>query len=196
MDWVDHQKLESDWWGACIDTFGEECKQISYAYRMGLVNKPRWEKWPSYDLEGKNIIDIGGGPVSILLKCINGGRMVVVDPCSYPGWVYGRYAAANIECIAIPGEDVGPHIGTFDEVWIYNVLQHVQDPKNIIENAKLIAKKLRIFEWINIPISPGHPHELKAELLNEWIGIEGGMVDVMNGENQCYGEIFYGSFDF
>jgi len=198
MDWNEHQEWESDWWGNCIDTFGEECKQISYAYRMGLVNKPRGEKWPSYDLEGKSILDIGGGPVSMLLKSVNAGRMVVVDPCNYPYWVSQRYEEAGIEYIVGAAEDIGPgiHVGLFDEVWIYNVLQHVRDPELIIQNAKAVAPKLRIFEWINIPSCPGHPHELKAHLLQQWIDAGYGAVEQMNGENNCYGTAFYGEFDF
>jgi 2-polyprenyl-3-methyl-5-hydroxy-6-metoxy-1,4-benzoquinol methylase len=201
MNWEEHQKWESDWWGDCIDTFGEECKQISYAYRMGLVNKPRGEKWPSYDLDGGEILDIGGGPVSMLLKSVNGLRMVVADPCDYPEWVQHRYAAAGIEYHKVAGEDLtiggyADKIGRFHEVWIYNVLQHVQDPELIIQNAKRLAPTLRIFEWINIPVCPGHPHELKAHLLQQWIDAGYGTVEAMRGENNCNGTAFYGVFNF
>lgn len=197
LTWEEHQDWEAQWWGNCIDTFGEEAKQISYAHRMGLVNKPRGEKWPSYDLEGKSVLDVGGGPVSMLLKCVNPGRMVIVDPCTYPDWVYHRYEEAGISSLCDPGENIDQlPIGNFDEVWIYNVLQHTQDPAKIIANVKERASTLRIFEWVNIPACPGHPHELKAHLLQQWIDAGYGTVETMTGENNCFGTAFYGVFGF
>lgn len=196
MTWDEHQTWESDWWGNCIDSFGEENKQILYAHRMGLVNKPRGEKWPSYDLEGKSILDIGGGPVSMLLKCVNGGKMTVLDPCDYPKWVAARYEEAGIEFIKMGGEDIDPEAMSFyDEVWIYNVLQHVRDPEKILKNARAVTNKIRLFEWVDIPSCPGHPHELKAHLLQMWIDGGYGTVERLNGVNNCWGTAFYGEFN-
>jgi len=201
MNWEEHQAWEAEWWGNCINTFGEEGKQISYAHRMGLINQPRGETWPSYDLQGKRILDIGGGPVSMLLKCVNGSRMVVVDPCKYPDWVASRYETAGIKYYIKNGEDVDVTMGVFDEVWIYNVLQHTREPDKIIQNAKKVAPILRIFEIIDVPSCPGHPHELKAHKLTEWINqgqenTQHGTVEAIKGENALWGTFFYGVFSF
>lgn len=190
--WDDDQEWEAGWWGNCVNSFGEESKQISYAHRMGLVNESRDGKWPVYDLHGKNVIDIGGGPVSLLLKCVNGGRLVVADPCPYPKWTLERYTEARIEVIRVAGEDL-PTAHTFDEAWIYNVLQHVHDPAKIIAHARQMAPVVRLFEWVDFPPHPGHPHELKASLLEEWLG-SSGSVEEMTGENGCWGTAFYGVF--
>lgn len=189
MAWNDDQQWEANWWGDCVNTFGEETKQISYAYRMGLVSEARDGKWPVYDLQGKSVIDIGGGPVSMLLKTFNGGRLVVADPCPYPKWTCQRYTEARIELWPIEGEDL-PLVHKFDEAWIYNVLQHVHDPQKIIENARQIASIVRLFEWVDFPAHPGHPHELKAEILEQWLGTQ-GRTETMNGENGCYGNAFF-----
>jgi 2-polyprenyl-3-methyl-5-hydroxy-6-metoxy-1,4-benzoquinol methylase len=195
-NWDEDQQWEADWWGNCANTMAEEVKQISYAHRMGLLNEPRDGKWPVYDLAGKSVIDIGGGPVSMLLKTVNGGSLVVADPCPYPDWVNERYTIHNIAYEVIAGENLVDESEfadfEFDEAWIYNVLQHVQDPAKILDNARKLAKVVRIFEWVDIPPHTGHPHELKAQKLGEWLG-GSGVVEQMN-ENGCNGRAFYGVF--
>lgn len=199
MDWTEAQKFESSWWGDCINTFAEEAKQITYAHRMGLSNVSDGAHWPYYDLQGKSILDIGGGPVSMLLKCHNRGRCAVADPCDYPEWIRTRYDVANIEYRTIAGERLteSPWLegDKFDEAWIYNVLQHTDDPQKIIENARTLAKAVRIFEWIDIPAHPGHPQELKANLLSEWLKGFGQTEDFRpKPENGCNQVAFYGLF--
>lgn len=190
MDWDKEQAFEAHWHGDCVNSYSEETKQLSYAWRMGLRTVEYGGHWPVYDLQGKSVLDIGGGPASILLKTINGKDLVMVDPCPYPQWVRSRYAAKKILWSRVKGEDIGSTSGRYDEVWIYNCLQHVDNPQAIIENARAVAPVLRIFEWIDIPAHEGHPHELKEDLLNEWIGAE-GTVEYMTGENGCYGRAYY-----
>jgi 2-polyprenyl-3-methyl-5-hydroxy-6-metoxy-1,4-benzoquinol methylase len=55
-----------------------------------------------------------------------------------------RYTENNITYIQKGGGEVNEE--GYDEVWIYNCLQHTQDPELIIQNAKKSAKILRIFE--------------------------------------------------
>lgn len=191
-DWHDHQDFEADWWGNCVNTFGEEAKQLTYAQRMGLTQANVDGHWPVYDMGGQSVLDLGGGPASILLKCTNLARAWVVDPCAYPEWVEHRYAVAGVQYERSPAEDLVIPNEPFDECWIYNVLQHVQDPQKIIANARASAKLVRIFEWIDLPPHLGHPHELKAFALSQWLGGY-GTVEEMN-ENGCVGRAFYGAF--
>ena len=202
-----HQDFEKDWWGDCTNTMAEEAKQITYAHRMGLVNNPQNGQWPVFDLEGQSILDIGGGPVSMLLKTVNGGdRLTVVDPCEYPAWTNSRYDIKGIRQYPMGGEQYTSK-EKYDEVWIYNVLQHVVDPQKIIENAKNSAKSLRIFEWVYLEPHLGHPHKLLPELLDEWIAApntlskdhDKGIIEDMRGEkaeNGCNAIAYYGHFDF
>lgn len=201
MSWNEAQQFESSWWGNCVNTFAEETKQITYAHRMGLHNISDGAHWPYYNLEGKSVLDIGGGPTSILLKCHSGGRRTVVDPCSYPAWVRTRYDVAGIEYIVEAGEHLH-HLRSiaegarFDEAWIYNVLQHTDDPALIIGHARTYARKVRIFEWIDIPPHPGHPQELTKDLLEQWLNGSGTVEDFRGrGENGCDQIAFYGAFD-
>tara|TARA_R110002096_G_C14305937_1_gene698953 strand:+ start:42 stop:710 length:669 start_codon:yes stop_codon:yes gene_type:complete len=166
-EYVDENPLmefEADYWGNCCNTLDEESKQFCYAKLMGINKFTTY----SFTVGGKKILDIGGGPTSILLKTHDHKDSKVVDPLKYPEWTIERYKANNIEYVCKSGEDFDET--GYDEVWIYNCLQHVLDPQKIIENAKKAAPVLRIFEWIDIPAHKGHPHELKEDKLNEWIG--------------------------
>jgi hypothetical protein len=158
---------------------------------MGLAAIEHSGKYPVYDLGDKSVIDIGGGPVSMLLKAVNAGDLqVIIDPCAYPGWTQLRYADAGIIRFENPAEKFFPQLeGKFDEAWIYNVLQHVEDPAKIIENAKRYAKTVRLFEWIDMPAHEGHPHELTEASLSEWLGVPGTVEEL--SESGCYGRAFY-----
>ena len=186
------QEWEKNWWQSCnFNTFGEEAKQITYAHLMGLVNEPQAGKWPVYDLRGRSVIDIGGGPVSMLLKCV-GGNGVVVDPCPYPQWVADRYAHADIDYVVEEGETYR-HPYRSSECWQYNVAQHVVDPEALIASARANAYTLRIFEWIETETNVGHPHSLHAAELDKWIGGTGTIGHV--NENGAVGLAYWGVFE-
>lgn len=190
-EWTAAQEYERAWWSDCANTFTEETKQLTYAYKMGLTAYSDGGHWPIYDLGGARVIDIGGGPVSMLLKCANlGPASTVIDPCPYPDWVDGRYRAAGIDWWAGRGEDVEQ--GTFDEAWIYNCLQHTEDPAAIVANARRVAPLIRIFEWIDMEPCDGHPQMLTEAGLNNWLGGV-GTTEWLN-ENGCIGRSYYGVF--
>src|SRR5579864_7418809 len=103
--WTDDQQWEREWWGPCTNTLSEELKQLSYFKRLGFTETKN-SKWRfAFDMGGKSILDIGGGPASFLLKCVN-VHGSVLDPISYPRWVDDRYNAAKIWHLCAKGEDV------------------------------------------------------------------------------------------
>jgi hypothetical protein len=187
---MDKNDFERSFWGNCCNTYGEETKQFVYAKRMGLELTGNWRSSFNIDMQDTSVVDVGGGPVSLLLKCIN-VRGTVVDPLKYPTWVTHRYEAASINHWQIRGEDLYQGM-QYDEVWIYNVLQHVDDPALIIKNAHMIGGMIRLFEWIDFPPHPGHPHMLTEEFLLNALGSE-GQTEYLN-EYGCIGRCFYGEF--
>ena len=186
--WEESQKLESSFWRTCVNTYGEETKQFLYMSRMGFKTSHDGRSPFSYDGHGLSYLDIGGGPVSILLKFRNASRRIVVDPCHYPKWVYDRYKEEGIECMTCPGETAG--LPSVNVAFIYNVLQHVSDPRMVVENALRSSKELCMFEWIDLPPHPGHPHCLTQANLESWTGLK-GKVEQFNGTNECYGHAWY-----
>lgn len=188
------QELEREWWGDCANTFHEEEKQLVYATRMGLTANWHVGHPPEFDLQGRSVADFGGGPASLLLKTVNAGERWVVDPCRFPEWVYDRYAQCGIN-FHRTGAEAWKHPDSndrLDEIWIYNVLQHVEDPERVVWNARSWAETVRLFEWIDIEPYDGHPHKLTAANLEEWLGDSGIVEDVC--ENGAMGRAFYGSF--
>ena len=183
----EHFEFERAYWGNCCNTFDEEQKHYVYAR---LMNIPR----SHYSLllqPPRTVLDIGGGPVSMLLKCKGLVTGKVIDPITYPKWTQLRYADHNIDVQVQRGEDVCER--GWDEVWIYNCLQHTDDPQLIIANAKRAGRKLRLFEWIDIPAHEGHPWMLTEELLNEWTGGTGKTIELR--ESGCFGRAYFIELD-
>jgi len=189
-NWQKAQKWEEAWWGFCQNTYGEELKQLLYAKKMRLEFFHNGKSPFNIAGTGKKILDIGGGPVSLLLKCLN-IKGKVIDPCNFPKWVELRYMMAGIEYEKIKAEDIKER--DWDEVWIYNVLQHVENPQKVIKNAKKAGKIIRIFEWLDTLENKGHPHILTEKKLNEWLGGE-GKVEYLENQNTCTGKCYYGVF--
>lgn len=177
----DELDFERQFWGDCCNTFSEDRKHYVYARFMELVPFGF-----HFDAKGKRILDIGGGPTSMLLKCANLGEGLVVDPICYPQWTVTRYATKNIRVLVADGEDVDEQ--GWDEAWIYNCLQHTKDPERIIKNALKAAPVLRLFEWIDIPPHDGHPVMLTKDLLDGWIGKEG--ITCRLDESGCNGTAY------
>jgi 2-polyprenyl-3-methyl-5-hydroxy-6-metoxy-1,4-benzoquinol methylase len=194
MDWTEHQEWEKEWHSNCVNSLNEELKQLVYARKMGLKQTHNNKTPYIFKLGGISVLDIGGGPYSLLLKCEDFSEAIVADPCEYPEWVYMRYESAGIAHSSVVGEEIDSMIGfkIFDEVWIYNVLQHTMSPETIIRKAFQASKIIRIFEWIDTGIAKGHPNDLHEEDLNKWLGGI-GKVEQLN-EGGCVGKAYYGVF--
>lgn len=191
--WREAQEWEKNWWSTCQNTVWEDLKQMNLAPLMGLKIVPNAYTNLRIPLNGQSILDIGGGPSSLLLKCENYGNAVVADPCDYPDWVGQRYRESGIEYYRVKGEDLDTTFDkVFDEVWIYNCLQHTEDPLKIIRNAQKLGKIIRVFEWIETGINEGHPHSFTEKQFNEWFRGEGKVHNL--NTNGLWGRAFAGVF--
>lgn len=194
----EHQEFEKSWWGTCTNTIDEEQKQFVYMEKMMLQFNFKKGAGPFIDMRGATVLDIGGGPVSLLLKSARFKAGWVLDPCKYPDWVSSRYSAANVTQIILPAEKLDRSLlglqedESVDLVLIYNVLQHVEDPEEIIKRARKYSKEIRIFEWIDMEPTLGHPHKLTKKKLDKWLG-GNGKTERLN-ERGCHGMAYYGIF--
>jgi 2-polyprenyl-3-methyl-5-hydroxy-6-metoxy-1,4-benzoquinol methylase len=190
-NWIEAQVFEKNWWSTCQNTVWEEIKQLNIAPLMGLKVVPNAYTNYRIPLNGQSILDIGGGPSSLLLKCENYGESTVADPCDYPKWVEQRYKEAGIHYSKVKGEDILPG-KMYDEVWIYNCLLHVENPLKIIRNAQKVGKIIRLFEWVDTKVVPGHPQTFTEKQLNEWLKGEGKVHNLNSNGN--YGTGYAGVF--
>jgi hypothetical protein len=188
--WKEAQEWEAKWWSDCRNTIWEEVKQMNLAPYLGLQVVPNEYTNYRIPMKGETILDIGGGPSSILLKMEN-IKGTVIDPCDYPQWVADRYKTAGIEYLKEKAEDLDTS-RRYDEVLIYNCLQHTEFPKKIIDNAKKVGKLIRLFEWVNTRVNEGHPHAFTPEQLEEWLGGKGKVTKLSGGG--LYGTSFSGVF--
>lgn len=189
--WEEAQKWEAEWHDTCINSYNEETKQYIYTKFMGLDEyKTNYYGQIGWDFGEKSVLDVGCGPYSILMKS-KAKLKHGIDPCDYPQWVYERYKCADVLLHKIPAEDFSTSI-IYDEVLIYNCLQHVINPKKIIDNVLACSKLIRIFEWVETGISDGHLHDLHADELDEWLGGKGKTNYIEIGP--CVGPAYWGIF--
>jgi hypothetical protein len=189
--WQKAQKWEAKWWRdkgqGSVNSYHEEFKQWLYAEQVGIKH----DEWCRIDLGGKSVLDVGGGPVSLLLKTHNAGRRKVIDPLDMPSWAVERYKDAGIELEKTPAEDMNE--SGWDEVWIYNTLQHVQDPAKVIQKVKSAGKIVRVFEFLDRPANEGHPHVLTQEMLDKEFGCTGTVTQL---PSPIVGNVYFGVFDY
>ena len=106
-------------------------------------------------MKGKSIIEVGPADYPALEYCWNYSTSYIIEPL--PGNVLVNLIRRRpIELIAQKAESV--EFPKCDEVWLFNVLQHVQCPRKIINNAKQAAKIIRFFEPVNYPVDKMHLH--------------------------------------
>ena len=119
------------------------------------------------DLAGKKIMEIGPGRISGLLFCSNYNTSYVVEPTEYDG-IDHLYVNKKIEIIKERLEDaVLPDV---DEVWIFNLMQHVQDPDLLVKKCKEKSKIIRFFEPIDLPTNTEHPFTFSKNDFVEYFG--------------------------
>ena len=150
---------------------------------------------PIFDLGGKTIVDIAGGPSSLLLRCKNFKKAYIVDPGDFPDYITNRYKEKGIEVIKVPAEEFS-YPENVDEVWMYNALAHVYDPFKILLEAKAHCKTMRVIEGINCGTDIQHPQNLTAEDFEKTLNVKGTVVDPQDPEPSPRGLHFVGVFRF
>ena len=173
-------------YGDCTNTFSEDQKHFVMARLMGLAVRN-----DSINISNVSILDIGGGPNSMLLKCHHLKASKVVEPINWPCWIEDRYASKSIELLQEKAEYIDEE--GYDEVWITDVLSFVNDPQRVINNAIKAAPRIRIFEWINEEKSDVRPNVITKEIMDNWLGMKGKTVEL--SQRGCYGKAYFGVFE-
>ena len=165
----------------------------NYKNAVHIILRDHFNIDPENDLVGKKILESGGGCYPSTYFCKGLKKAVNVEPLSdkFPENVKSRLNNANVECVSVGFEDYKGR-SKFDEVWFFNVLQHVRDPYLQIENAKRIANVVRVFEPIDTAINNEHPHSFNMQFFKEQFPdtevkmYQGGSVARFHGANCAY----------
>jgi hypothetical protein len=119
------------------------------------------------DLQGKTVIEIGPARCAGLLYCENFGESYIMEPTVYEG-VQEYYDSKGINIIRELYEDCdSPDV---DEIWMFNLMQHVQDPDALISKAKKHAKVIRFFEPIDLGTNLEHPFTFSEADYRDYFG--------------------------
>ena len=102
------------------------------------------------DLNNKTILEIGPARVSALLYCNNYGPSFIVEPTKYDDTEH-LYINKDITFIRDLYEDCESPI--VDEIWLFNVLQHIQNPDLFIDKCKKSAKIIKFFDSLKYSIN-------------------------------------------
>jgi glycosyltransferase involved in cell wall biosynthesis len=161
VEWKTAQAFEADWWGLdWSPRWDEEVKKQETYHRLMGIGGHR-------DFNGAKILDVGCGPVSLLQRTKHGPSRGV-DPLPMSKTTRARYLEAGVELLSMPAEEM-PTDETFDEIWMYNLLQHTRDPREILRRITACSEtgtNVRIFEWLDMGVSPGHPQNLAEALFD------------------------------
>lgn len=151
--WMLAQEGEREWWLSADRS--HFIRELAPWYAELLQITPE-------AVTGKTVLDLGGGPLPlvVLLK-LPVHFLTVVDPLAT---LFRPDPLPNVSRVTVAAEDyIG---GQADEVWGYNVLQHVIDPAAVLETAKRHAlRRIRWFDWTDTKREKHHPHSIKADWL-------------------------------
>jgi SAM-dependent methyltransferase len=151
MEWEAAQEWERSWWMSNPGCHWQEIAKSWAVSKLMMID----------GADGKKVLDVGCGPFSLLLR-IPPAAGVALDPLDF-GIYENAYRAAGVRRVQQKAEDF-TETG-FDEAWIYNCLQHTEDPQAVVRMAARAAKTVRIFEWINIPPYQGHLHKVTVGMI-------------------------------
>jgi SAM-dependent methyltransferase len=135
-------------------------------------------------VQDKRVLDIGCGPASLLLSYQGhyADGSVALDPLTFDEHDESSYAEAGITRHIGPAEEYADE-KKFDEVWLYNCLQHVQSPEQVCNVAKEHTMgAVRIFEYVAVPTDQLHLHTLMPNQIRQFFS-------AMNCYSECSGTI-------
>lgn len=115
----------------------------------------------------KIIIEIGCADFPALEHCqnVNG---ILIEPL--PSTTLHELVDARTDLVLIQKKVEDITLPQSDEVWLLNVLQHVQDPDLFIEKCKENTEVIRFFEPVDWPIEIYHPHTFDEEWYRKHFG--------------------------
>lgn len=114
------------------------------------------------DVTGKVIAEIGPADIPGLYYCQGTEKSFVVEPM--PSEIL---PTLGIKVRKMKAEKID--YSKVDEVWLFNVLQHVEDLYKVVEKAKK-SKVVRWFEPIYQGTDACHLHNLTDDMFMGWFG--------------------------
>lgn len=158
--WNEAQAAERKYHNFSYDE-GRKHYHKSYATYFSLLGM-------HFDLKGSSVTEIGPADFPALAYCTNYATSVVIEPMPST-WLMKSIDNKPIVLIKEAVENIYPdELPETKEVWIFNVMQHIIDPDEFIDQCKTIGEIVRFFEPINYPTSVHHPHAFDIDDFKNW----------------------------
>ena len=123
----------------------------------------------SKNQKGKSIIEIGCADIPALYFCSDYNQSYIIEPM--PSAILTELIQdKQIILFSDPSEEL--EFPKVDEIWLFNVLQHVIDPDVIINKAKESASVIRFFEPINCVMDICHLHYFTLDYFIGHFGLD------------------------
>jgi UDP-glucose 6-dehydrogenase len=145
----------------------------------------------NFDVKNKKILEIGPGVFAAFLYCNNTENSIIIEPLNFPENVKKVYENKNIKILNEAVEDI--EIPKVDEIWVFNVMQHIYNPGQFVAKLKKSARKILFFEPINTAIDDLHLHSYSFEDFQNYFGknvvkqYDGGSIKNFHTANCAYG---------
>ena len=138
-----------------------ERKAHTYQKEKAINNyKQTYMQYFSYldmqpDQQNNKILEIGCADIPALYFCHN-YQGFIIEPMESP--ILNELCQEKHINLIQDMAETCKWPADIDEIWLFNVLQHVMTPNIIVNRAKTDAKKIRFFEPINTAITTEHLH--------------------------------------
>lgn len=144
-----------------------------------------------FDLGGLSVTEIGCADFPALVLCKNYDPSFIIEPM--PSSILRAQIDDDPHILLFnePLEKIKINFRT-DEVWLFNVMQHIIDPDTFVNQCKNIGGRIRFFEPINYPTAVHHPHAFTLSDFKGWFGnctqfYKGGSVADFHQADCAYG---------
>lgn len=114
------------------------------------INKARLDHlaWMELPLDGRSVLDVGGGPGHLATSFVQRGCRVLVTDARPENVALARQLYGH-EARVMDAESPDFHtLGTFDVVFCYGLLYHVENPLLVLRNLASVAADLVVLETI------------------------------------------------
>lgn len=122
----------------------------------------------AFDVKNKKILEIGPGVFAALIYCQNTTQSAIVEPMDLPENVRQFYESRGIKIFKNAVEDL--EFEQYDEVWVFNVMQHIWNPDVFVAKLKAISKRILFFEPIGTPLDDLHVHSYTLQDFQKYFG--------------------------
>jgi len=116
------------------------------------------------DCKGKTIIEIGSADIPALSFCEN-VKGIIIEPLPSDKLLLTA-KEKGIELIKLRAEDY--YFPKVDEVWMFNILQHVINPDVIIQKSLVASNCVRFFEPIEFGTDRMHLHNFTMDYFKQF----------------------------